>query len=113
MKALLLALLTLTLPVHAEVFKCTISQFNIVYQATPCVGAVDERKIEIKPRSAEEEAAVAVNLKAWEAKYAAEQAAEKKALKTKPRKVEVAVVQRRMPRRNTYHRLRKIGRWQF
>ena len=117
MKALLLVLLTLAPPLQAEVFKCTISKFNIVYQATPCAGAVDEQKIEIKPRSAEEEAAAAASLKAWDAKYAAEQAAENKALKAKQnkmwRKVEVVVVERRMPRRNMYYRPRKTGRRVF
>ena len=110
MKALLLVLLTLAQPVQAEVFKCIINKFNIVYQATPCVDAVAERKIDIKPRSAEAEAAAAASLKAWDAKYAAEQAAEDNALKAKknkmPRRVVVEVVQRRSP----MMRSRKRGR---
>jgi hypothetical protein len=96
------------------VFKCTISKFNIVYQATPCADAGAEQKIDIKPRSAEAEAAAAAGLKAWETDYAKAQAAEKKALKAKqdklPRQIIVEVVQRRMPRRNLYHRRLGIGR---
>ena len=114
MKALLLVLLTLAPPLQAEVFKCTISKFNIVYQATPCADAGAEQKIDIKPRSAEAEAAAAAGLKAWEADYAKAQAAEKKTLKVKqdklPRKIIVEVVQRSMPRRNMTHRRFGIGR---
>ena len=113
MKALLLVLLTLAPPVYAEVFKCTVSEFNIVYQATPCTGAVAEQKIAIKPRTAEEEAAAAASLKAWGAKYAAQQAAEDKALKAKKSKMPREAVQRRMPRRNLYYRPRRIGRRGF
>ena len=111
MKALLLVLLTLAPPIQAEVFKCTISKFNIVYQATPCAGAVAGQKIEIKPRTAEEEAAAAASLKAWDAKYAAEQAAENKALKAKQNKMPRELMQRRMPWRNPYYyRPRRMGR---
>jgi hypothetical protein len=111
MKALLLVLLTLAPPIQAEVFKCTISEFNIVYQATPCAGAVAEQKIEIKPRTAEEEAAAAASLKAWDAKYAAEQAAEDKALKARQNKMPRELMQRRMPWRNPYYyRPRRMGR---
>ncbi len=81
MKALLPVLLTLALPVQAEIFKCKISEFKTVYQTKPCVGAVNAKKIEIKPRSAEAEAAAVTRLKEWEASNALKQAAEKEALK--------------------------------
>ena len=81
MKGLFFLLLALPLHVHAEVFKCTISESNIVYQANPCPDAVKEQKIEIKQRSAEEEAAAVSNVKEWEANYAVEEAAKKEALK--------------------------------
>jgi len=82
MKALLLVLLTLALPVQAEIFKCKISEFKTVYQAKPCgAGTVKNQKIELKQRSAKEEAAAVTRLKEWEASYAAKQAAEKEALK--------------------------------
>jgi hypothetical protein len=111
---LLVILLTLALPVHAEVFKCTTSEFNIVYQAQPCAGAVNGQKIEIKQRSAEEEAAAVSNLKAWEASYAAEQATKKEALKAEQkdmlRRAEVEIAQRKMLWRNMVTRSRKTGR---
>ena len=111
MKALWLVLLTLAPSVHAEVFKCTVSEFTIVYQATPCKSAVAEQKIAIKPRTAEEEAAAAANLKAWDAKYAAEQqAAEKAALKAKQNKMPRREVQRSIPKYTLhYDRPRKTG----
>lgn len=83
MKALLVVLLTLAPPVYAEVFKCKVSDFKVVYQAVPCVGAIEGQKIEIRQRSAEEEAAAVSRLKEWETGYAAEQAAKKDALKAK------------------------------
>lgn len=115
MRALLVVLLTLATPVHAEVFKCTISEFNIIYQAQPCAGAINEQKIEIKQRSAEEEAAAASNLKAWEGKYAAEQAAKKEALKAEQKEMlrrdKIELTQKRiMLRQNMIKRPRKIGR---
>ena len=81
MKALLLVLLSLTLPVQAEIFKCKISEFKTVYQTKPCVGAVNNQKIEIKQRNAEAEAAAVTRLKEWEASHAAKQATEKKSVK--------------------------------
>jgi hypothetical protein len=109
MKALLLVLLSLAPPVQAEVFKCTISNFNIVYQATPCTDAA-EQKIEIKPRTAEEEAAATASLKAWDAKYATEQAAEDKALKAKKNKMPRGKAQRSIPKHTLYYyRPRKTG----
>lgn len=114
MKGLFFILLVLPLTVHAEVFKCTISEFNIVYQAYPCAGAVKEKKIEIKQRNAEEEAAAVSNLKAWEANYAVEQDAKKEALKSEQREMlrraEVETAQKKMLWRNMNKRPHKTGR---
>ena len=102
MKVLMLALLAVVFPVQAEVFKCTTSPYKTIYQATPCASEIGEQKIDIKPRSAEQEDAAAQALKKWEAKYSAEQVAEKAALKAeknmRPRNIIVEVIQRPLPK---------------
>ena len=102
MKVLLLVLLMVVFPVRAEVFKCTINPYKIIYQATPCASDNTEQKVDTKPRSAEQEAAAALALKEWQAKYSAQQAAEKAALKAeknmRPRNIIVEVIQRPLPK---------------
>jgi hypothetical protein len=102
MKVLILILLAVVFPVQAEVFKCTINPYKTIYQATPCASEIGEQKIDIKPRSAEQEDAAAQALKKWEAKYSAEQVAEKAALKAeknmRPRNIIVEVIQRPLPK---------------
>ena len=114
MKGLFFVLLVFPLTVQAEVFKCTVSESNIVYQAHPCYGAVKEQKIEIKPRSAEEEAAAVSNLKAWEANYAVEEAAKKEALKSEQkemlRRAELEAARNKMLWRNMNKRSRQTDR---
>ena len=114
MKELFFVLLVFPLTVQAEVFKCTVSESNIVYQANPCAGAVKEQKIEIKQRSAEEEAAAVSNLKEWEAKYAVEEAAKKEALKSEQkemlRRAELEVARNKMLWRKMNKQLRQTGR---
>jgi hypothetical protein len=103
-----LALLVVVFPVQAEVFKCTINAYKIIYQATPCSSKNAEQKVDIKPRSAEQEVAAAQALKKWEAKYSAQQAAEKRALiadkDKQPRNIIIKVIQRPLPQL----RVRKI-----
>ncbi len=101
MKVLLLVLLVIVLPVQAEVFKCMINPYKTIYQATPCGSDMREKKIDTKLRSAKDEANAVESLKKWEAKYNAQQAAEKKALKAEknksPRTIIVQVIQRPAP----------------
>ena len=110
MKVLLLVLLMVVFPVRAEVFKCTINPYKIIYQATPCANKNVEQKVDTKPRSAEQEAAAALALKEWQAKYSAQQAAEKAALKAEknkqPRNIIIQVVERPLPQL----RMRKFGK---
>lgn len=101
MKIFLLALMAISCPVQAAIYKCTINPYKTIYQATPCVSEINEQKIEIKTRDAEQEANAVESLKKWEAKYNAQQAAEKKALKAEknksPRTIIVQVIQRPAP----------------
>jgi hypothetical protein len=110
MKVLLLVLPVVVFPVQAEVFKCTINPYKIIYQATPCASDNTEQKVDTKPRSAEQEAAAALALKEWQAKYSAQQAAEKAALKAEknkqPRNIIIQVVERPLPQL----RMRKFGK---
>jgi hypothetical protein len=101
MKIFLLALMAISFPVQAAIFKCTINPYKTIYQATPCVSEINEQKIDIKIRDAKQEAASVESLKKWEAKYNAQQAAEKKALKVEkekqPRNIIIQVIQRPLP----------------
>jgi hypothetical protein len=101
MKIFFLALIAMNFPVQAAIFKCTINPYKTIYQATPCVSEINEQKIDIKTRDAKQEAAAVESLKKWEAKYNAQQAAEKKALKAEknksPRTIIVQVIQRPQP----------------
>ena len=102
MKIFLLVILAIGFPVRAEIFKCTIKPNKTIYQSTPCANENAEQKIDTKPRSAEQEAAAALALQKWEAKYSAQQAAEKAALKAEKNKqarnIVVQVIQRPLPR---------------
>jgi len=71
----------LSMQAKAEVFKCKSSENKITYQTTPCVGAADVKKIEIKKRSAEKEAEEAAKLEAWTAQHNAEEEREATAAK--------------------------------
>jgi hypothetical protein len=65
----------ISIPAHAEIFKCANPVTKRVkYQPTPCEGAVIEQSIEIKKRSADEEARAARARDEWEARYEAEEA---------------------------------------
>lgn len=101
MKIFLLALMAISFPVQAAIYKCTIKPYKIIYQATPCVSEINEQKIEIKTRDAEQEATAVEALKKWEVKYDAQQAAEKAAIKAEknkqPRNIIVQVIQRPAP----------------
>ncbi|MEF3074988.1 hypothetical protein V2P20_08110 [Methylobacter sp. Wu1] len=60
---------------QADVFKCTDPQTKgALYQAKPCAGAAVEQRIEMKNRSAAEEAAAAERLRNWQARKAEEEA---------------------------------------
>jgi hypothetical protein len=60
---------------EADVFKCTDPQTKrALYQAKPCVAAAVEQRIEMKNRSAAEEAAAAERLRNWQARKAEEEA---------------------------------------
>ena len=92
MKVLLLVLLMVVFPVRAEVFKCTINPYKTIYQATPCASDNTEQKVDTKPRSAEQEAAAALALKAEKNKQ--------------PRNIIIQVVERPLPQL----RMRKFGK---
>lgn len=76
MKSILIIIaMIIATPAHAEIFKCADPVTKRVkYQPKPCEGAAIEKPIEIKNRSAEEEARAARDRAVWEARYAAEQA---------------------------------------
>ncbi len=59
----------------ADIFKCTDPQTKrALYQAKPCVGVAVEQRIEMKNRSAEEEAAADERLRNWQVRKAEEEA---------------------------------------
>ena len=105
MKIFLLALMVISFPVQAAIYKCTINPYKTIYQATPCASDVGEQKIDTKLRSAKDEAAAAEASKKWQSKYSAQQAAEKAAEKAaikaekekQPRNIIVQVIQRPPP----------------
>ena len=101
MKIFLLALMVISFPVQAAIYKCTINPYKTIYQATPCASDVGEQKIDTKLRSANDEAAAAEASKKWQSKYSAQQAAEKAAIKAEkekqPRNIIVQVIQRPPP----------------
>jgi hypothetical protein len=72
-------MVVLSTPVQSEVFKCKLGESKTTYQSTPCANA-DVKQIDIKRRSAEKEAKAIEELKQWQAKYDAAQAAEKAAM---------------------------------
>jgi hypothetical protein len=75
MKAFALVLLLLSLPTHAEVFKCSDpATKKTIYQKNPCAGAIVEKQIEVKHRSAKEEAAAAERLRNWKVRQGEEEA---------------------------------------
>jgi hypothetical protein len=60
---------------QADVFKCIDPQTKQTqYQAKPCAGAAVEQRVEMKSRSAAEEAAAAERLRNWQARKAEEEA---------------------------------------
>lgn len=93
-----LALLSAQTELHAEVFKCKTADAKTVYQPTPCTDAAVVTPIEIKKRSAEQEAAAAEALKHWQDKHDTEEAAKiaarKAAHEEKLREAEVSAAQR-------------------
>jgi|GEM_PF-1687646 len=85
MKALLILLLaSLPLTAQADIFKCTDLQTKRTrYQPKPCASTVAEQRIEVKRRSAEEEAAAAERLRDWRARQAEEDVLKEKIAKEK------------------------------
>jgi hypothetical protein len=76
MKILFFILLTIAMPVNAEVFKCVGSDGLIKYQSTPCVDAAITKQVEIKSRSAQKEMEAVENFRKWTAQKAAQKAAQ-------------------------------------
>jgi putative ribosome biogenesis GTPase RsgA len=64
------------LTVNTGVFKCKISESQIVYQSHPCTKCTSD-KVEIKQRSAEKEKEEVAKLNTWKGNYALKEAAEK------------------------------------
>jgi hypothetical protein len=64
------------LTVNAGVFKCKISESQIVYQSHPCTKGTSD-KVEIKQRSTEKEKEEVAKLNTWKGNYALKEAAEK------------------------------------
>lgn len=85
MKALLILLLaSLSLTAQADIFKCTDPQTKRTrYQPKPCASTVVERRIEVKRRGAEEEAAAAERLHNWRARQTEEDVWKEKIAKEK------------------------------
>lgn len=68
------------LTVNAGVFKCKISESQIVYQSHPCTKSIDN-EVEIKQRSAEKEKEEVAKLQTWKGNYALMEAAEKEVIR--------------------------------
>lgn len=72
---IIITAMIISMQAHAEIFKCADPVTKRVkYQPKPCEGAVVEQSIEIKKRSADEEARAARERAEWEARYEAEEA---------------------------------------
>jgi hypothetical protein len=81
-------LMALSLPAHAEVFKCKSASGKIIYQPEPCAaGTVPQGVIKVKEMTPEEAEEAKAKLNAWQGQQAADDAA--KAEAEKQRQIEL------------------------
>ena len=79
-KCIILALISLSFSVNAEVFKCKSPAGKVIYQAEPCAsGAISQGVVDVKTMTPEEAEAANEKLKAWQQRQADEAEAKRTA----------------------------------